>query len=577
MGKRLITALLCVLLLCSTLPLTIFASGVNEDDIVILYENDVHCAVEGYTKLSAMKKELLQSYRYVGVVSAGDYIQGASLGIISRGEYIVKLMNLVGYDAVTLGNHEFDYKIERLEELIDMMNTKPISCNFQKVGESASYFDPYSIVSYGDVDIAYIGITAPSTITTSSPIQFKDENGNLLYTFHTSDIVEVVQASINSAKAAGADYIIAVAHVGYTDDEATASVEVDILELIENTTGLDAVIDGHSHSVIEEMCVEDKDGDEVLLTSTGTKFAHIGKLTISNGVFSSELIPTEEYTGNDPAVDAYMQQIMQEYGELGNRVVARSEVDLVVEDQDGNRLVRLAETNLGDLCADAFRHAVNADIGFSNGGGIRANILAGDVTFNNLLNVFPYNNSIVLAEVDGQTIKDMLEMAMRIWPQENGSFPHLSGLTFKVRTDIPSSVILNELEEFVSVDGEYRVYDIKVYDRESGKYKPLRLDGTYTLASHNFFLLEYGSGMSMLKNARILQNEGMLDVEALENYINDVLGGVIGEDYREMKPNITFTDGIENSDRWISIVVASAAVVAILGVVAFLVRRKIKG
>ena len=577
MGKRIITACLCVLLLCATFPLTLSASGVNEDDIVILYENDVHCAVEGYTKLSAMKKELLQSYRHVGVVSAGDYIQGASLGIISRGEYIVNLMNLVGYDALTLGNHEFDYKIERLEELIDMMNTKPISCNFQKVGESASYFDPYSIVSYGDVDIAYIGITAPSTITTSSPIQFKDENGNLLYTFHTSDIVEVVQASINSAKSAGADYIIAVAHVGYTDDEVTASVEVDILELIENTTGLDAVIDGHSHSVIEEMRVRDKDGEEVLLTSTGTKFAHVGKLTISNGVFSSELIPTEEYTGSDPAVDAYMQQIMQEYGELGNRVVARSEVDLVVEDPDGNRLVRLAETNLGDLCADAFRHAVNADIGFSNGGGIRANILAGDVTFNNLLNVFPYNNSIVLAEIDGQTIKDMLEMAMRIWPQENGSFPHLSGMTFKVRTDIPSSVVLNELDEFVSVDGEYRVYDIKVYNRETEKYEALRLDGTYTIASHNFFLLEYGSGMSMLKNAKILQNEGMLDVEALENYINDVLGGVIGEDYREMKPNITFTDGIENNDQWISIVAASAAVVAILGVVAFLVRRKIKG
>ena len=132
MKNKFMIVITCILLVISMLPLSAFA--VNSEDIVILYENDVHCTVEGYSKLSAMKKELQETHSYVGVVSGGDFIQGNSLGVISKGEYIINLMNLVGYDAVTLGNHEFDYKLERLAELVDMMDTKPVCCNFQKTG-----------------------------------------------------------------------------------------------------------------------------------------------------------------------------------------------------------------------------------------------------------------------------------------------------------------------------------------------------------------------------------------------------------------------------------------------------------
>ena len=540
MKNKFMIVITCILLVISMLPLSAFA--VNSEDIVILYENDVHCTVEGYSKLSAMKKELQETHSYVGVVSGGDFIQGNSLGVISKGEYIVNLMNLVGYDAVTLGNHEFDYKLERLAELVDMMDTKPVCCNFQKTGEDTTCYEPYSIVSYGDVDIAYIGITTPSTISSSAPTQFKDENGNYIYTFHSTDLYDVVQKNIESAQAEGADYIIALSHVGYAEDELYGELE-DVESLIRNTSGFDVVLDAHSHSVIESRTITDKDGNEVLLSSTGTKFEYIGKLTISEENFETELIKTENYKSTDPVVDAYIDEIYAEYSMLGERKVAFSEVDLITKDKDGNRLVRNNETNLGDLCAEAFRNAVDADIGYINGGSLRADVPAGDVTFNNLLNVLPFNNTIVLAEISGQTIKDMIEMTMMYYPGECGAFPHLSGLTFSFNTSIPSSVVLDEYEDFAGVTGQYKVYNIKVYNKDNGTYEPLELDKTYTIAASNYYLLEYGSGLKMLENTKVIQKDGMLDVEALELYIDDKLGGTVGQDYAEAKSNITFTDG----------------------------------
>ena len=531
---------MCALLVICVFPTETFAAQ-NNEDIIILYENDVHCSVEGYSKLSAMRKELQETYTHVGVVSGGDYIQGSSLGAISQGQYIVDLMNLVGYDAVTLGNHEFDYRMERLAELVGMMDTKPICCNFQKIGETESYFEPYTIVSYGDVDIAYIGITTPSTITSSSPAQFKDDNGEYIYTFNPTGLYDIVQDNIDSAKSAGADYVIALSHIGYADDETYGDLE-DIEDLIANTDGFDVVLDAHSHSVIEGKTVVDEGGNEVLLSSTGTKFEYIGKLVISDGEFNSELIKTADYEKNDPVVDAYIKQIYAEYAGLGDRKVAFSEVDLITHDENGNRLVRNTETNLGDLCAEAVRNAMDADIGYMNGGGLRADISAGDITFNDLLSVFPFNNTIVLAEISGQTIKDMMEMAVMMWPEEDGSFPHLSGITFSVNTDIPSSVVVNELEEFVCVEGPYRVYNIKICNQETGEYEPIDLNRKYTISSSNYFLLEQGSGMKMLENVVILQNEGLLDVEALERYIVEELNGVIGAAYKDVQTNITFTD-----------------------------------
>lgn len=525
--------------LCMTLSLF---SGVvyakDNESIVILYENDVHCAVEGYSKLAAMKHELMEDYENVGVVSVGDYLQGSSLGTVSKGEYIVELMNLVGYDAVTLGNHEFDYRLSRLDELVDKMQKKPVSCNFQKIGEENSYFEPYTIVSYGDVDVAYIGITTPSTISSSSPAQFKDSEGNYLYTFHVEDLYDVIQESIDEAKAEGADYVIALSHIGY---EANDQYE-DVVDLIENTNGFDVVLDGHSHSVIENMKLIDEGGNEVVLTSTGTKFEHIGKLTISDGDISTELVKTQDYSNTDAEVEAYIQKINEEYAVLGERKVAVSEVDLITHDEEGNRLVRIQETNLGDLCADAVRLVMGADIAYVNGGGLRAPIAKGEVTFNDVLSVFPFNNQMVVAQVNGQTIKDFLELSVKYWPDESGAFPHLSGITFSVNTSIPSAAQVDENWVFTGAEGEYRVFDIRVWNGNSGAYEALDLNKDYSIASDSYHLLECGDGMSMFESAKILKNDGMLDVDLLEKYITENLGGIIGEEYSEVKSNILFVE-----------------------------------
>ena len=544
MKKKIISILLCTFIFISITPISAcFPSTTDNrsDDIVILFENDVHCVVEGYSKLSAMKKELNETHKHVGVVSGGDYIQGSSLGVISQGEYIVKLMNLVGYDAVTLGNHEFDYRLERLEELVDMMETKPICCNFNAINDNEPYFEPYSIVSYGNVDIAYIGITTPSTITSSSPTQFRDENGNAIYTFNPTTLYDIVQNNIDSAKNAGAEYVIALSHIGYADDAVYGNLE-DVETLIKNTNGFDVVLDAHSHSVIEEKIIVDEGGNEVVLSSTGTKFEYIGKLVISNGNFDTQLIKTADYEKTDIVVDTYLNQIDSEYGELGKRKVGYSEVDLITHDAEGNRLVRKAETNLGDLCADAIRSSVGADIGYVNGGGIRSNISVGDVTFNDLLAVFPFNNTVVLAQISGQDIKDMLEMCVMMWPSEDGCFPHLSGITFSLNTSITSSVLINDLGEFQGVSGEYRVEDIKIFNREKETYEPIILDKQYTIAAANYYLIDCGSGMTMFKNVNVLKNDGMLDVEALEYYIVNELSGRIGQEYANVVKNITFTE-----------------------------------
>ena len=536
--KRIITFSLVLCMALSVFTGVVYAA--DTDTVVILYENDVHCAVEGYSKLAAMKNELSETYTNVGVVSVGDFVQGGTLGAVSKGEYIVNLMNKVGYDAIALGNHEFDYQLPRLTELNAMSNTKFISCNFQKIGEDKSYFEPYTIVSYGNVDVAYIAITTPETINSSSPAQFKNDKGELIYTFNESKLYDIVQTNINAAETAGADYVIALSHIGYDESGNLA----DITDVIENTDGFDVVLDAHSHSVIEEKVIKDKSGDDVLLTSTGTKFEYIGKLTIKNGAFDTELVEVESYTKTDPVVDAYITEINENYAQLGNRKIGESKVEFITHDKDGNRLVRNAETNLGNFCSDALRVMTGADMSFVNGGGLRAPMEAGEVTFNDIFSVFPFNNQIVTAEISGQILIDFLEMAVMNYPEEDGSFPHMSGVTFSVNKSIPTSVKVDANGFFEKVDSAYRVYNVKVLDKTSGEYKALDPNGKYVLAGFNYFLLDFGGGMTMFKDAKILDAEGTLDVELLENYIVEHLGGVIGEEYAEVKPNISFTDGV---------------------------------
>ena len=233
----------------------------GQQDIVVLYTGDVYCAVDeniGYAGLAAYKKQVEKETPYVALVDCGDALQGDAIGTISQGEYLVDIMNKVGYDFAVLGNHEFDYGMERLAELMEMSDAAYLGCNvdYTGSGENAlSALQQYEIVDYGDTKVAFIGISAPESISQSTPAYFMDENGDIVYSF-CSDSGEAlysrVQETVDSCREEGADYVIALTHLG--DDESSAPFRST--DLIAGTRGIDAVLDSDSHSAIDSDMVE---------------------------------------------------------------------------------------------------------------------------------------------------------------------------------------------------------------------------------------------------------------------------------------------------------------------------------
>lgn len=493
-------------------------------DIVILYTNDAHCGIEdgmGYQGLSAAKRALLAAGNKVLLVDNGDAVQGDTIGTLSKGEYIIDIMNKLGYDVATPGNHEFDYGMDQFNKLVEKADFDYISCNFvDKDGNPV--LKPYVIKEADGVKIAFVGISTPKTITTSTPTYFQDGNGNYIYGFMQDDTGEklyaAVQSAVDAARKEGAKYVIAMAHLGIeTDCQPWTSSDV-----IVNTSGIDVVLDGHSHSTIAGDIVKNKEGKDVILTSTGTKLANIGCLTITaDGKLSTALI-------NDDGMSDTIAEIKSGYEEIVNTVVASTKVELTVNDPvSGERMVRRQETNLGDLCADAYRAMSGADIAVVNGGGIRVSIPAGDITYGQIIAVHPFGNEMCVVEATGQQILDALEMGARNAPGECGGFLQVSGMSYEIDLNVEPTVEVNADGMFTGVSGEYRVKNVKVGD------EPLDLAKTYTLASHNYMLKSAGDGMAMFQGCTLLQDSVMIDNQVLINYIVDVLGGVVGEDYAD--------------------------------------------
>jgi 2',3'-cyclic-nucleotide 2'-phosphodiesterase (5'-nucleotidase family) len=404
--------------------------SISSGDIAIIYTNDVHCGVTpieyegtitniGYAGVSAFADcvAAITGENNVTLVDAGDSVQGEAIGTLSDGEYIVDIMNKVGYDIVVPGNHEFDYGMEQMRSLMQTHNATVISANFKDLRSNQHVYQPYTVVQYGDRAVAFVGVTTPETIFASSPAYFQDDDGNFIYSFSQEDLYNTVQAAVDAA-ALEADYVIVIGHFG-TD---ASSIPYRSIDLINNTRGIDVFIDGHSHSTIEAERVQNLDGKEVLLTQTGTKLAGAGLLTISlDGVISTRLLA--DFSEVDEEVEAFIDDIMADFEADLAEVVATSAVDLVDSDPiDGKRIIRSQETNLGDFVADAYRIMLGADIGFINGGGIRAAIAAGEITYGELIAVHPFNNSIVVVEATGREILDALELSARAVPGENGAF-----------------------------------------------------------------------------------------------------------------------------------------------------------
>ena len=595
MKQRLLSLLLAMAMVCSLtagMPVTAFGA---DQDIVVLYTNDVHCGVDdniGYAGLALYKKQMQQQTPYVTLVDAGDAIQGAPIGTLSEGGYLIDIMNYVGYDVAVPGNHEFDYGMSRFLELAGRLNCGYYACNFMDKATGATVFAPYKMIAYGDTKIAYVGVSTPESFTKSTPAYFQDSAGNYIYTFCEDEsgqgLYNQIQASVDAARNEGADYVILVGHLGETGvTDRWSSVNV-----IQNTTGIDVCIDGHSHETTPSMTVKSRDGRDVIITQTGTKLNNIGKLTIrTDGTIASELVSevpavgtareyvvqkndslsriakrelgsydrwidiynnnldkikdanvlqpgmrlvipgdsliNEDGRAMDYNTDRFIKGIQDQYNETLKVVLGTTPYLLTVNNPaDGKRRVRSGETNLGDLTADAYRVQLGADIGLSNGGGIRTDIQPGSITYNDTLAVFPFGNMGCVIEATGQKIKDALEMGARDYPEECGGFLQVSGLTYTIDTYVKTSVKLDDKGNFISVDGPYRVKDIMV---NGG---PIDLNRTYTVASHNYMLKSGGDGMTMFNGCNVIKDDVMVDVDVLSSYIRS-LGGAVTADYAD--------------------------------------------
>ena len=539
--KKILALMLALAMLLGCTALAEDAAPALTKDLVILFTSDAHCGIDngfGYAGVAAIRDSLAAS-NHVVLVDNGDAIQGEPVGTMTKGEAIVELMNAVGYEVAIPGNHEFDYGMERFLELTKKANYPYISANFTYNGELV--FQPYVIKEYDGVKVAFVGVTTPKTFTSSTPTYFQDENGNYVYGFSEDETGEklyaAVQSAVDAARAEGATYVVAMGHLG--NEDTCAPWRYD--NVITNTNGIDVFLDGHSHDT-DQVKVTNKDGVEVPRSGCGTKLEGVGYARISakdgsvttglytwdNDVSAPALLGIENDVSK--AVAAATETLNAKLSE----VVAKTAVDLtiydpVAVDENGKpiRIIRNAETNLGDLCADAYRDQSGAEIAFVNGGGIRVSIAAGDITLNDILKVHPFGNAMCVVEATGQEILDALEWASRNVPGENGGFLQVSGLTYEIHTYIESSCTSDDKGGFTGVTGEYRVKNVKVGGED------LVLDKTYTLASHNYMLKSGGDGINMFTDNTVLQDEVKLDNQVLIDYIVDTLGGVVGEQYAE--------------------------------------------
>ena len=513
-------------------------------DITILYTNDVHTYIDKqspkltYAAIAALKKSYQDDGKNVLLVDAGDHVQGTAYGSMDEGATIIQLMNAAGYDAATPGNHEFDYGMDRAKELMADADYPYLSCNWVNLPLNNRVLSDVKYFRIGGRTIAFVGITTPETITKSTPAYFMDKNQkryvyDILGGEDGQKLYSAVQKSINKARVI-ADYVIGLGHLGVDPSSSPWTSK----EVIEHTSGLDAFIDGHSHTVMECEWVKDLSGKAVALTQTGSYFANVGEMTIkADGSIAAQLVPT--YDGLDSAVAGIQTEWVSAVDDMLGEKIAVAETNFYISDPaTGKRRIRLGETNLGDFVADGIYSYFNeveqlhCDVAIMNGGGIRADVDAGDWSFKTCKQVSPFGNVACLMSVTGKQIQDALEFAARfVGPdgQENGGFLHVAGATYEIHTDIPNTVQTDDKNVWIgSATGTPRVQNVKIYDKASGTYVPLDEGKTYALAGMNYTLRNLGDGFAMFDGAELIKDYVAEDYLVMSTYAMS-FGGVDGE------------------------------------------------
>ena len=545
---RKLIAILLALVMVLAIAAPAFAAEEKSKDIVILHTNDVHTYIDGdisYDTIAGVKAYLQTQYENVLLVDAGDHAQGTAYGSMDKGKTIIDLMNAAGYDLATLGNHEFDYGQEGRINITDSWAKYPyVSCNFYKMADGVrgeNVLDSYKIFEVSGQKIAIVGVTTPETYTKSTPAYFQDENGNYIYGIaggtDGAALYADVQKAIDEAKAAGATMVIGLGHLG--DD--LASQPWTSAELIANVSGLSAFIDGHSHSLMEDITVKDKDGKEVVLTQTGQYFSKIGMMIIDaeTGAITTKLLGADNEIVTaatpDEAVKAIKDKWIADIDAALGEKIGSTELTLDNYDADGNRLVRKQGTNTGAFAADALYYlfddmGLDVDIAVMNGGGVRNKAITGDITYKTCKDIHTFGNVACLQTITGQQLLDALEWGARGTPVEQiGGFLHAACITYEIDTSIASTVQMDENGVWTGAPtGEYRVKNVKVYDKTTGEYVPLDLEAKYNLAGYNYTLRDLGDGFAMFDGAVNVLDYVMEDYMVLANYVKGFADGVVG-------------------------------------------------
>ncbi len=498
-----------------------------EHDIVILHTNDIHCGINdnlGFAGVAQIKKDTLAKTPNVALVDAGDAIQGAPIGKLSDGLAVVNIMNAVGYNFCIPGNHEFDYGMERFLELAPLQHAGYYSANFIDLRTHKQVLPGYKILEFEDKKVAFVGATTPEALTTSTPTYFQNANGEYIYSFCEDQsgkkLYKQLQKNINAARKQGADYVFIVGHLGMDG----TTVQWNSESIAKNTTGVDGIIDGHSHEKFERV-VQNKKGKNVLLAQTGTKLKSVGRVIITpEGKLLTKLIT--EAGGKDVAVQQAVDKEVAAYAPLLAQPIGEALVQVHSNDpKTGERIVRNHECALGDFVADAYKAVLDTDVVLVNGGSIRNELKRGVLSYNDILEAFPFGAMCTVLEVSGQQLLDALEMGAMSYPEESGGFMQVAGLSYTINSSVPSSVVLDAKGNFASVAGKRRVENVLIGGI------PLDVNKKYTLGGTSYMLKSAGDGMTMFKGAKLLQDAVITDADAILEYIQNHLNAKIGAQY----------------------------------------------
>lgn len=504
--------------------------------LAIIHTNDVHGYVQagdgclGIAAVAALKDDYEAQGYDVLLLDAGDELQGSMLVNDSQGQIAVDYMNAAGYDAMALGNHEFDYGSGVLEDRMASFDFPALAANITVDATGERFADSHVVLELSDGSkVGVFGLDTPTTKTASSP---KNTAG---LTFASGDdLYAVAQEEIDELRAEGCALVVCLGHLG--EDSGCAPSRAS--DVIANTSGVDLLIDGHDHQV-KDTTVTDADGNDVLVVETGCYLANVGVVTYDEGELTETLVAAGDYAGSDETIAQLVDSATADLEARMAEVVATTPFELDGSRYPGNRD---RETNLGDLCADAILWEatqaadVAPDAAILNGGGIRTSMEAGDITIGDVRNVFPFDNQLCTIQVTGAQLLEALEAATQDTPDEMGSFPQVAGITYSVDTTVPyeRGEQYPDSTYYAPANPGARVTITDVGGRG------FSLDDTYTVATIEFIAQGGDTYYGLAEAASTTKVDvGYLDYEALRYYLEEGLGGVVPDRYATPQGRVT--------------------------------------